>query len=68
MNLHELDATVWAQGNTNVTHGCLNLNRENAQWFYEFSQPATSSKSVTPRASRYNGGRTATGRSPGSSG
>jgi len=37
--LHELDATVWAQGNTNVTHGCLNLNRENAQWFYEFSQP-----------------------------
>jgi lipoprotein-anchoring transpeptidase ErfK/SrfK len=37
--LHELGATVWAQGNTNVTHGCLNLNRENAQWFYEFSQP-----------------------------
>jgi lipoprotein-anchoring transpeptidase ErfK/SrfK len=37
--LHELDATVWAQGRTNVTHGCLNLNRENAQWFYEFSQP-----------------------------
>lgn len=37
--LHELDATVWAQGQTNVTHGCLNLNRENAEWFYEFSQP-----------------------------
>jgi hypothetical protein len=37
--LHQLDATVWAQGNTNVTHGCLNLNGENSQWFYEFSQP-----------------------------
>lgn len=37
--LHELDSTVWAQGKTNVSHGCLNLNRENAQWFYEFSQP-----------------------------
>jgi lipoprotein-anchoring transpeptidase ErfK/SrfK len=24
--LHELDATVWAQGKTNVTHGCLNIN------------------------------------------
>jgi lipoprotein-anchoring transpeptidase ErfK/SrfK len=30
---------VWAQGNTNVTHGCLNLNEENAKWFYEFSVP-----------------------------
>jgi lipoprotein-anchoring transpeptidase ErfK/SrfK len=37
--LHELDATVWAQGNTNVTHGCLNLNADNARWFFEFSQP-----------------------------
>ena len=37
--LHQLESTVWAQGNTNVSHGCLNLNAENAQWFYEFSQP-----------------------------
>jgi lipoprotein-anchoring transpeptidase ErfK/SrfK len=37
--LHQLDSTVWAQGNTNVSHGCLNLNAENAQWFYNFSQP-----------------------------
>ncbi|EHB55260.1 ErfK/YbiS/YcfS/YnhG family protein [Mycolicibacterium rhodesiae JS60] len=37
--LHQLEDTVWAQGNTNVSHGCLNLNAENARWFYDFSQP-----------------------------
>ncbi|OKH65459.1 hypothetical protein EB73_21705, partial [Mycobacterium sp. SWH-M3] len=37
--LHQLDSTVWAQGNTNVSHGCLNLNADNASWFYQFSQP-----------------------------
>ncbi|MFE3292147.1 Ig-like domain-containing protein [Rhodococcus sp. NPDC059234] len=37
--LHELASSVWAQGNTNVSHGCLNLNPENAQWFFGFSQP-----------------------------
>ncbi|WP_343603268.1 Ig-like domain-containing protein [Mycobacterium sp.] len=37
--LHELDSTGWAQGHTDVTHGCLNLNHENARWFYDFSVP-----------------------------
>ncbi len=37
--LHQLDATVWAQGNTNVSHGCLNLSGADARWFYEFSRP-----------------------------
>jgi lipoprotein-anchoring transpeptidase ErfK/SrfK len=37
--LHQLNATVWAQGNTNTSHGCLNLNGDNAKWFYEFSVP-----------------------------
>lgn len=37
--LHELASSVWAQGNTNTSHGCLNLNPENAQWFFDFSQP-----------------------------
>lgn len=38
--LNQLEDTVWAQGNTtNVSHGCLNLNANNARWFYEFSQP-----------------------------
>jgi lipoprotein-anchoring transpeptidase ErfK/SrfK len=35
--LHELDATVWAQGHDNVSHGCLNLNYDNAKWYYEHS-------------------------------
>lgn len=37
--LHQLDATVWAQGNTDTSHGCLNLNADNAIWFFNFSQP-----------------------------
>lgn len=37
--LHQLDATVWAQGHTDTSHGCLNLNGDNAKWFYEFSVP-----------------------------
>ena len=37
--LHQLNATVWAQGNTDTSHGCLNLNSDNAQWFYNFSVP-----------------------------
>jgi len=37
--MHQLDATVWAQGNTNTSHGCLNLNADNAKWFYGFSVP-----------------------------
>jgi lipoprotein-anchoring transpeptidase ErfK/SrfK len=37
--LHQLDSTAWAQGTTNVSHGCLNLGGENARWFYEFSVP-----------------------------
>ena len=37
--LHQLNATVWAQGNTDTSHGCLNLNGDNAQWFYDFSVP-----------------------------
>jgi lipoprotein-anchoring transpeptidase ErfK/SrfK len=37
--LHQLNETVWAQGNTNVSHGCLNLSGENAKWLYDFSVP-----------------------------
>ncbi len=37
--VHQLDSTVWAQGNTNMSHGCLNVNADNAEWFYDFSQP-----------------------------
>ena len=37
--LHQLNSTVWAQGNTDTSHGCLNLNSDNAQWFYAFARP-----------------------------
>lgn len=37
--LHQLEDTVWAQGNTNVSAGCLNLSAEHAEWFYNFSRP-----------------------------
>lgn len=37
--VHQLDSTVWAQGKTNTSHGCLNVNADNARWFYDFSQP-----------------------------
>lgn len=37
--LHQLDDTVWAQGRIDTSHGCLNLNGENAKWFFDFSQP-----------------------------
>ena len=37
--LHQLDDTLWAQGNTNLSSGCLNLNGENARWFHDFAQP-----------------------------
>lgn len=37
--LHQLDETIWAQGNTNLSHGCLNLSGENAKWYFDFTQP-----------------------------
>lgn len=37
--LHQLNATIWAQGSRNLSHGCLNLSGENAEWFFNFSQP-----------------------------
>lgn len=37
--LHQLNATIWAQGNTDTSHGCLNLNSDNAKWFYDFAMP-----------------------------
>lgn len=32
---HENRETIWAQGNTNTSHGCLNLNDTDAQWFFD---------------------------------
>lgn len=59
--LHELEDTVWAQGNTNVSHGCLNLSRANAQWFYDFSLPGDVVEIRNTGGALSNCGRTATG-------
>jgi len=48
--LHELNDTIWAQGNTNLSHGCLNLSGENAKWYFDFVQPGD------PVEIRYTGG------------
>jgi lipoprotein-anchoring transpeptidase ErfK/SrfK len=32
--VHENPNSVGAQGSTNVSHGCINLNQANAAWFY----------------------------------
>jgi lipoprotein-anchoring transpeptidase ErfK/SrfK len=36
--LHQLDSTVWAQGHRDTSHGCLNLNKTNAVWYYQNAQ------------------------------
>ncbi len=32
--VHENPNSVGAQGSSNVSHGCINLNAENAEWFF----------------------------------
>lgn len=37
--VHWADWSVWAQGNTDTSHGCLNVSPDNSWWFYRFSVP-----------------------------
>lgn len=37
--VHHLDDTIWAQGNTNMSSGCLNLNLDNAKFYFDQAQP-----------------------------
>ena len=32
--VHSAPWSMWAQGNTNTSHGCLNVSPSDAQWFY----------------------------------
>lgn len=32
--VHSAPWSMWAQGNTNTSHGCLNVSPADAQWFY----------------------------------
>jgi len=36
--VHSAPWSVWAQGNTNVSHGCVNASPEFAAWFFGISQ------------------------------
>ncbi|MGH3631436.1 MAG: Ig-like domain-containing protein [Sciscionella sp.] len=37
--VHENPDSVTQQGHTNVSHGCINLNKANAEWFYAHFGP-----------------------------
>jgi len=37
--VHGAPWSVGQQGSSNVSHGCINLSDERAEWFYEFSRP-----------------------------
>jgi lipoprotein-anchoring transpeptidase ErfK/SrfK len=37
--VHAAPWSVAQQGNSNVSHGCINLSTERAAWFFNFSQP-----------------------------
>jgi lipoprotein-anchoring transpeptidase ErfK/SrfK len=37
--VHAAPWSVAQQGNTNVSHGCINMSTENAAWFFNFSRP-----------------------------
>jgi lipoprotein-anchoring transpeptidase ErfK/SrfK len=36
--VHAAPWSVGDQGNTNVSHGCVNVSTANAEWFYDYSQ------------------------------
>ena len=37
--VHAAPWSVAQQGNSNVSHGCINLSTERARWFFDFTQP-----------------------------
>ncbi|HEX2903228.1 MAG TPA: Ig-like domain-containing protein [Jatrophihabitans sp.] len=37
--VHWADWSIWAQGNTDTSHGCLNVSPDDAWWFYHYSLP-----------------------------
>ena len=56
--VHAAPWSVGQQGNSNVSHGCINLSTERASWFFDFSQPGDVvevENSVGPTLSRADG-------------
>ena len=39
--IHGYGPSVWAQGNTNVSHGCVNLSPDNAKIYFDRRWSAT---------------------------
>jgi lipoprotein-anchoring transpeptidase ErfK/SrfK len=37
--VHWADWSLWAQGNTDTSHGCLNVSPDDSWWFYHYSRP-----------------------------
>lgn len=55
--IHSMPSTVWAQGHTNVSHGCINSPPAKAKWFYSFEHPGdVVIVTGTPRKLEYNNG------------
>jgi lipoprotein-anchoring transpeptidase ErfK/SrfK len=36
--VHAAPWSVWAQGNRNVSHGCVNVSTAHAKWFFDFTR------------------------------
>ncbi|SDG45639.1 peptidoglycan transpeptidase precursor, ErfK-YbiS-YhnG family [Klenkia brasiliensis] len=56
--VHAAPWSVGQQGSSNVSHGCINLSTDRAQWFYDFSQPGDVVEvvnSIGPTLSRADG-------------
>jgi lipoprotein-anchoring transpeptidase ErfK/SrfK len=56
--VHAAPWSVNAQGNSNVSHGCINLSTDRAAWFFNFSQPGDVvevTNSVGPQLSKADG-------------
>ena len=55
--IHSMPSTVWAQGHTNVSHGCINSPPADAEWFYSFADRGdVVIVTGTPRKLEYNNG------------
>jgi lipoprotein-anchoring transpeptidase ErfK/SrfK len=56
--VHAAPWSVGQQGNSNVSHGCINLSTENGNWFFNWAQPGdivTVTNSVGPTLSAQDG-------------
>jgi lipoprotein-anchoring transpeptidase ErfK/SrfK len=56
--VHAAPWSVYAQGNSNVSHGCVNVSEANAKWFYDtfgYGDPVIIKNTSGPRLKSYDG-------------